>query len=134
MRPYADLFVDPKGPGDIRPTALKVAQDAGVIGQWAGKVVLITGATSGIGIETARTLFATGADIYITARSLKKGEDAVKEIINGSQGKGTIGIIEMDLTSLDSVKKAVESFLAKSDKLNILINNAGKNVCKPLRG
>lgn len=124
--PYAKLFEHPKGPGDVRPTALQVIQDMDLANKWAGKVVLITGATSGLGLETARALFATGADVFITARDATKGQDAVENIVKSSEGKGKIDFIEMELNSLESVKKAAQSFLAKSGRLNVLINNAGK--------
>ncbi|KAH8881067.1 putative short-chain dehydrogenase [Thozetella sp. PMI_491] len=131
--PYAKLFVKRSGPGDARPTALQVIQDNDLVNKWTGRVVLITGATSGLGIETARALYATGADIYITARDLKKGQGVVEDIVKSSEGKGKIDLIEMDMTSLESVKKAAKSFLAKSNKLNILINNAGIMAVPELR-
>lgn len=129
--PYAKLFEHPKGPGDARPAALQVIQDMDLANKWAGKVVLITGATSGLGLETARALFTTGADVFITARDAKKGQDAINNIVKSSEGKGKIDFIEMELNSLESVKKAAQDFLAKSGKLNILINNAGKLFASP---
>ncbi|KAH8646854.1 putative short-chain dehydrogenase [Xylariales sp. PMI_506] len=125
FNPYADLFAVPKGPGDQRPTALQVVRDNKLVGQWSGKTVLVTGGSSGLGTETARALHATGADVYITARDTKKGQSTVDEILKSSEGRGKLEVIEMDMNSLDSVKLAVQSFLAKSSELNILINNAG---------
>lgn len=124
--PYADLFANPRGPGDVRPTALKVVEDSGHISNWAGRAILITGATSGIGLETARALFATGADVFITARDLEKGQAVVDDIVKSSDSEGKMEVIKMELTSLDSVKQAAKDFLAKSSKLNVLINNAGR--------
>jgi NAD(P)-dependent dehydrogenase (short-subunit alcohol dehydrogenase family) len=126
LAPYAELYVEPKGPGDARPTAMRVVQDCGLINKWEGKVVLITGGTSGIGLETARALFETGADVFITARDLKKGQEAVDSIVKSTSGKGKMGVIVMEMTSLELVKKAAQDFLGKSEQLNILINNAGK--------
>jgi NAD(P)-dependent dehydrogenase (short-subunit alcohol dehydrogenase family) len=125
FHPYAKLYTSPKGPGDARPTALQIIQDNDIVNKWQDKVVLVTGATSGLGVETARALHATGAHVFITARDVKKAQGVIDDIKEGSQGKGKLDIIEVDMNSLDSVKKAAQSFLAKSSSLNILVNNAG---------
>ena len=125
FNPYAAEFANPKGPGDSRPTARQVIRDNDLLNKWTGKVALVTGATSGLGVETARALYATGADVFITARDVKKGQDVVDAILKSSEGQGRLEIIEMDMNSLDSVKKAAKAFLAQSNKLNILVNNAG---------
>lgn len=125
FHPYADLFAHPQGPGDSRPTALQIIRDNDLTNRWSDRVVLVTGGTSGLGLETARALFATGADVFITARDLQKGQDAIDGIRKSSEGSGKLEMIEMDMNSLDSVKEAAKAFLAKSSKLNILVNNAG---------
>jgi hypothetical protein len=124
--PYAETFINPKGPGDARPTALQIVRDNDLLNKWTGNVALVTGATSGIGLETARALHATGADVFITGRDLSKAKITVDDILKSTEGSGKLEIIEMDFNSLDSVKKGVKEFLAKSNKLNILVNNAGK--------
>jgi NAD(P)-dependent dehydrogenase (short-subunit alcohol dehydrogenase family) len=96
------------------------------LGQWAGKVALVTGATSGIGVETARALHATGADVYFTARDLQKGAATREDILKTSGGKGRLEIIELNLDSLESVRKAAKAFLQQSNTLNVLVNNAGE--------
>jgi NAD(P)-dependent dehydrogenase (short-subunit alcohol dehydrogenase family) len=126
FNPYKEAFVNTKGPGDARPTALQVLRDNDRIGQWSDKVVLITGATNGIGIETARAIHATGAHVLITARDGARAEKVVQDILETSEGKGKLEVIEMHLESLESVKEAAKEFLSKSKKLNILINNAGR--------
>lgn len=123
--PYAELYVNPKGPGDARPTALQIIRDNDLFNKWTDRVVLVTGATSGLGVETARALHATGADIFITARNIRKAQGAIEHIKKLSRGSGKLEVIEVDMNSLDSIKKAARAFLAKSSKLNILINNAG---------
>lgn len=129
--PYAHLYTNPTGPGDSRPTALQVVKDDGLEGQWAGKVALITGGTSGIGIETVAALHATGADVYFTSRDEKKGLKTRDSILSRTTGKGKLEIIRMDLESLESVRQAATDFLQRSSTLNVLINNAGKYIQNP---
>ncbi len=126
FRPYAQLYAEPMGPGDQRPTALQVVQDNMALGEWTGKVALVTGATSGIGVETARALHATGADVYFTARDLQKGAATRESILKTSAGKGRLEVIELNLDSLESVRKAAKTFLQQSNTLNVLVNNAGE--------
>ncbi len=126
FNPYKDSFAKLNGPGDARPTALQILRDDNCINQWSDKVVLITGATNGIGIETAKAMHATGAHVFITARDLVRAKAVVEDILKTSEGHGKLEVIEMHMESLDSVKSAAKEFLGKSKKLNILINNAGK--------
>jgi len=130
-QPYADLHVDTKGAGDQRPTAMQVIQDEGLVGKLGGKVFLITGCSSGIGVETARALHATDADIYMTVRAEKKteGEAVIKAILAKSNGKGKLELIFMDLASFDSIRAGAADFLSKSKSLNVLIENAGIMMC-----
>lgn len=125
MELYADAFANPSGPGDSRPTALQIIEDHKLINSWTGRTVLITGGSTGLGLETARALHATGADIYITARTAAKGDVALNDIHQTSPGKGLLATIEMELSSLASVRAAATAFLQQSSTLNISINNAG---------
>ncbi|KAJ6441327.1 hypothetical protein O9K51_07123 [Purpureocillium lavendulum] len=125
LTPYAHLYAEPSGPGDKRPTALQVVKDNDAIGRWSGRVALVTGGTSGIGVETARALHATGADVYFTARDAQKGTATREDILKTTLGKGRLEVIELNLDSLDSVRKAAKAFLQKSSTLNVLVNNAG---------
>lgn len=109
------------GPGDHRRTALQVVEDQGLIGKWTDKVVLVTGTSSGIGIETARALKATGAKVYMPVRNVDKAKEALKDILE----PGRAELLELDLNSLESVRACAAAFQAKESKLNILINNAG---------
>ncbi|KAF5646424.1 alcohol dehydrogenase [Fusarium tjaetaba] len=121
MSRYAAAHEDPQGPGDARPTALQIIKDEGVEGKLKGKVIVITGTSSGIGIETARALAETGAKLFLTARNLDKAKKACAEFFDASR----MEFIELDLTSFDSVRAAAKSILDKTDKINILVENAG---------
>ncbi|CRK26168.1 Oxidoreductase calI like protein [Verticillium longisporum] len=127
MSRYAASHVSTQGPGDARPTALQVVEDEGLVNQLAGKVVLVTGANSGIGVETARAIHATGATLYITARDSAKAQQAIENIKNGPGPKSDAPIhaIELRLDSFASVRAAAKAFHDKGDKLNLLILNAG---------
>ncbi len=57
---YAAAHGDPRGPGDARPSALQIIKDERLQGALKGKIVFITGCSSGIGVETARAMHATG--------------------------------------------------------------------------
>ncbi|GME65234.1 Short-chain dehydrogenase/reductase SDR [Neofusicoccum parvum] len=125
IAPYADLHTTLDGPGDQRPTALRIIQDEDLIGKWTDRTIFITGANQGIGLETARALHATGATLYLGVRSIAKGEAAKASILSTSTGTGPIHLIELSLDSLASVRTAAAAFLRRSPRLNILINNAG---------
>lgn len=124
-KPYADRFTA-DGSSKHCPTALEVVKDAGVIGKLSDKVIIITGCTAGIGIETARALHTTGAKLYLAIRDVKKGEEVIKNITSGSDSKAPIELVHLDLSSLESVRSAAKDFLSREQKLNVLINNAGK--------
>lgn len=97
--PYAKTFVDPQGPGDARPTALDIVKDEGLEGKLTDKVMLITGCSSGLGIETAKAMAVTGAKLYLGVRNIEKGEKALKDVLK----PGHIELLKMDLNSLKSV-------------------------------
>ncbi|KAL3146560.1 hypothetical protein ABBQ32_000802 [Trebouxia sp. C0010 RCD-2024] len=122
---YSERHANPAGPGDSRPTAADVVKDEGMTGKLVGKVFLITGCSAGIGIETARALLATGADLYLTARDTQKGQKVVKDIVACSDRHGKVELLHLELDSLQSVRDCAETFLSKSKTLNVLINNAG---------
>ncbi len=89
-----------------------------------GKKVLITGATSGIGKQTAIQLARTGATIIFTSRDKQKGEKTKNEIISKT-GNKDIHTLHCDLASLKSVKECSREYIEKFKKLHVLINNAG---------
>ncbi|KAH8662970.1 short chain dehydrogenase [Tricladium varicosporioides] len=121
MSRYAAAHQKLAGPGDSRPTALQIIEDEGLTNNMKDKVFLITGCSSGIGIETGRAIASTGAKVYLAVRSLKKGQEACKEFLES----GRVELLELDTSSLASVRKAAEEYLSKESKLNVLICNAG---------
>ncbi|KAK0615380.1 WW domain-containing oxidoreductase [Lasiodiplodia hormozganensis] len=125
ITPYAHLHTSLNGPGDQRPTALQIIEDENLIGKWTDKVIFITGANQGIGLETARALHATGATLYLGVRTVAKGEAARSSILSTSPSRSPINLITLSLDSLASVRAAAAAFLAQSSTLNILVNNAG---------
>ena len=118
---YAAVHKNTKGPGDARPTAFDIVKDEELQGKLTEKVVLITGCSSGIGIETAKALNTTGAKLFLGVRDTGKGQAALSDILK----PGHVELLKMDLNSLNSVRSAAEEFKKKSKTLNILINNAG---------
>jgi NAD(P)-dependent dehydrogenase (short-subunit alcohol dehydrogenase family) len=122
MSLYAAAYANLKGLGDARLTALQIIHDESLDGKLVGKVLVITGTTSGIGLEAARALSATGATLFLTARDMKKAETALVGILE----PGRISLIEMDNASFASVRAAAATILTKSNnRVNILVNNAG---------
>ncbi|KAM0542097.1 hypothetical protein ACHAPJ_012960 [Fusarium lateritium] len=125
IQPYAKSHINPNGPGDNRPTALQIIEDQKLICKWQGRVALVTGCSpGGIGAEVAKGIHATGADVYITVRNLDKGNEVAQTILSDGQ-PGKVEVIQLDLTSLDSVRDAAQTFLGKSQSLNLLVSNAG---------
>lgn len=93
-----------------------------------GRVVLITGGSSGLGQETARALAAHGAEVVLTARDVPKGE-AVAAEIQRATGNAAVSVEALELGSLASVRAFAQRFLARHDRLHVLINNAGVMAC-----
>jgi NAD(P)-dependent dehydrogenase (short-subunit alcohol dehydrogenase family) len=89
-----------------------------------GRSFLVTGATSGLGFETARQLASHGARVILTARSATKGRDALermRELVPGA----LVQVRELDLADLDSVRSFAKELLRDEVVLDVLINNAG---------
>ena len=120
MSRYADAYKNPAGPGDARPTALQIIKDEGREGTMKDKVFLVTGASAGIGLETARALAHTGAKVFLAVRSLEKGQKECASFLE----PGRVELLEMDTSKLPSVRAAAANFLKKSATLNVLVCNA----------
>ena len=89
-----------------------------------GKVAVVTGASSGIGYETARVLANKNASVIIAVRNLEKGQAALDKIKTDYQDADA-RVMELDLADLKSVHTFVENFKKIYSRLDILINNAG---------
>jgi NAD(P)-dependent dehydrogenase (short-subunit alcohol dehydrogenase family) len=93
-------------------------------GDLEGTTFLITGANTGIGLETVRGLAARDARVYIAVRSQERGRRAIEEIA-GQTGNQKLELLSLDLGDLDSVRRCADAFLATGEPLHVLINNAG---------
>ncbi len=94
------------------------------IGDQAGRVAIVTGANSGLGFETAKALAHSGASVVIAVRDVVKGEWAAEAIL-AEQPPGNAEVMALDLADLTSVRSFAESFGARFERLDLLINNAG---------
>ncbi|RBR25405.1 uncharacterized protein FIESC28_01842 [Fusarium coffeatum] len=99
----------------------------------AGKVILITGANTGLGKATAIELAKhSPAHIYITARDQSKGNAALEEVKSTSAEATKISLLELDLSSFESIKAAAKTFLEREERLDVLLLNAGVMGAPPI--
>ena len=84
-----------------------------------GRVALVTGANSGLGLETAAVLARNGATVILACRNPARARSAAQRV------GGSTELLELDLASLDSVRAAAEEVRKRHDRLDLLINNAG---------
>lgn len=118
---YLAGLAGPSGYGS-NSTAEQVTEDCSLPSQLTA---IITGATSGIGAETARVMAKRGVRVIIPARDLKKAGE-MKERIQKESPKAEVIVLEIDLSSFASIKRFCSEFLSLGLPLHILINNAGK--------
>jgi len=95
----------------------------------AGRICMVTGASSGIGKETSKKLVELGATVVMACRNQKRGEKAMSEIMAGSND-AEVELLLVDFTSLNSVRGLAKEFLEKHDSLHVLVNNAGRVTMK----
>ncbi|KAJ8962518.1 hypothetical protein NQ318_000909 [Aromia moschata] len=88
------------------------------------KVVIVTGANTGIGKETAWEMARRGAKVYLACRDMNRCEQAREEIVLDTKNK-YVYCRECDLASLQSIRDFVKTFKSEQDRLDVLINNAG---------
>ena len=90
----------------------------------SGRVCVVTGANSGLGLETARALAEHGASVVLAVRSLDKGAEAIAHI-RGVGPRADLRLQRLDLSSLDSIRTAARELRDNTDRIDLLINNAG---------
>jgi NAD(P)-dependent dehydrogenase (short-subunit alcohol dehydrogenase family) len=91
-----------------------------------GKRILVTGVSAGIGVETARSLAAHGANVVGTARDLAKAEAATAQIRkDAAANAGSFELVELDLASLASIRNCASQLLGKGEPFDVIIANAG---------
>ncbi|CAA7037439.1 unnamed protein product [Microthlaspi erraticum] len=93
-----------------------------------GLTAIVTGASSGIGVETARVLALRGVHVVMAVRNTGSGAKVKQDIVNQVPG-AKLDVMELDLSSMDSVKKFASDFKSAGLPLNLLINNAGIMAC-----
>lgn len=93
-----------------------------------GRIVIITGATSGLGKEAARVLSGKNATVIMAVRNTEKGEKAAEEIRKEFPG-AEISVRSLDLSSLQSVQDFADGINKEFDRLDVLVNNAGIMMC-----
>ncbi|GAB2249844.1 hypothetical protein Droror1_Dr00013203 [Drosera rotundifolia] len=113
-------FLSRKGPFSSSSTAEQVTDGVDA----SGLTAIVTGATSGIGAETARVLALRGVHVIMAVRNLGAAEDVRDTIVKGVPN-AKVDAMELDLGSMSSVKKFASAFNATGLPLNLLINNAG---------
>jgi NAD(P)-dependent dehydrogenase (short-subunit alcohol dehydrogenase family) len=89
-----------------------------------GQTTIVTGANTGLGKETAKSLAEKNALVVMAVRNIEKGEKAALEIQREIPGS-TIKVMELNLSNLESVKDFADTFKKENSQLNLLINNAG---------
>ena len=126
------------------PIAPAVPWTAASIPDLSGRLALVTGANSGLGLETCRALVARGATVVMACRSLQKGEAARQALLTAAGGaspqaasppqaaaedvnpsRGALDLLELDLADLAGVRAAAANVAASYGRLDLLINNAG---------
>lgn len=106
-----------------------------------GRVFIVTGGYSGVGLELARMLFHAGGKVYIASRSKQKAEAAMKDILDSTapsvdnvynkDREKNLVFLRLDLADLTTIKVSAREFLDKEDRLDVIWHNAGVMVPPP---
>ncbi|XP_043695299.1 short-chain dehydrogenase TIC 32, chloroplastic-like isoform X5 [Telopea speciosissima] len=116
------MWLGSKGPSGFSPSSTAEEVTQGIDG--TGLTAIVTGASSGIGAETARVLALRGIHVVMGVRNMAGGRN-VKEAIMKEVPSTKVDVMELDLSSMASVRKFASDFHSSGLPLNILINNAG---------
>jgi NAD(P)-dependent dehydrogenase (short-subunit alcohol dehydrogenase family) len=95
----------------------------------SGKRVFVTGVSAGLGVETARALAAHGAQVIGAARDLSKAQAATEQVRVQAASGGSLDLVQLDLASLDSVRRCADGLLAAGKPFDVIIANAGVMAC-----
>ncbi|KAL5372037.1 hypothetical protein DPSP01_013810 [Paraphaeosphaeria sporulosa] len=118
----------------LRPSPRAPLTEANLPSQ-AGRVVLVTGATAGVGYELSRILYNAGARVYMAARSPAKADQAMARIRSAHPAPkvpgGALVFLHLDYADLATVKPCALAFLSKEPRLHVLFNNAGMASAPP---
>jgi len=106
-------------------TTDQVLQDVNL----SGKRVLVTGVSAGLGVETARALAAHGASVVGAARNLPKAQAATEQVRTQASNGGSLDLVQLDLASLESVRRCADGLLAAGKPFDVIIANAGVMAC-----
>src|SRR6202142_1816034 len=95
----------------------------------SGKRVLVTGVSAGLGVETARALASHGAQVIGAARNLSKAQAATEQVRAQAANGGALRLVQLDLASLESVRRCADGLLAAGKPFDVIIANAGVMAC-----
>jgi len=94
-----------------------------------GRRVLVTGVSAGLGVETARALAAHGAEVVGAARDLSKAQEATEAVRSQAARGGSLQLVQLDLASLESVRRCADGLLAAGKPFDVIVANAGVMAC-----
>src|SRR6266550_1577774 len=87
-----------------------------------GKRILVTGVSAGLGVETARSLAAHGAQVVGAARDLSKAKTATEQVREAAAtGGGSVELVELDLANLRSIRSCADALLAKAEPFDVVV-------------
>lgn len=106
-------------------TAEQAARNADLTGKWA----IVTGCSAGIGVETVRVLLMHNCNVVMACRDEQKMAKVAQELSAANKGTGKLEQMQVELSSLKSVRKFAQDFIAKKLPIHLLILNAGVMAC-----